>query len=404
MDPKTFTLSRRAALAGIAALPLAGCGGGSSGTTPAPVASPPPPPSGGAGVPQPGLNAIAARGGRRFGSAIASTPGNTNAGSIQNPAYTAIIKGECGIVVPENEMKWQAVRPSPTTYNFDRMDEIVGWAQREGLAVRGHTLLWHRPQWFPNWLNTYDYGASPVQEAERLLTEHIQTVTRRYKGVITSYDVVNEAIDHDRNAPIETSMSRAMGSPEAVLDLAFHTARAELPDAQLVYNDYMSWEPQHQKHCADVLRLLEGLKKRGTPVDALGIQSHIEIFAIDPATGVGPYAEREWRAFLDEVTGMGYRLLVTEFDVKDKALPANIAQRDEKVADFARRYFEVMLDYDAQLDDILAWGMVDRFNWLQGFEPSKRADGLEVRGTPYDSQYRAKPLRSALANVMAAAG
>lgn len=404
MDPKTFTLSRRAALAGIAALPLAGCGGGSSGTTPAPVASPPPPPSGGAGVPQPGLNAIAARGGRRFGSAIASTPGNTNAGSIQNPAFTAIIKGECGIVVPENEMKWQAVRPSPTTYNFDRMDEIVGWAQREGLAVRGHTLLWHRPQWFPNWLNTYDYGASPVQEAERLLTEHIQTVTRRYKGVITSYDVVNEAIDHDRNAPIETSMSRAMGSPEAVLDLAFHTARAELPDAQLVYNDYMSWEPQHQKHCADVLRLLEGLKKRGTPVDALGIQSHIEIFAIDPATGVGPYAEREWRAFLDEVTGMGYRLLVTEFDVKDKALPANIAQRDEKVADFARRYFEVMLDYDAQLDDILAWGMVDRFNWLQGFEPSKRADGLEVRGTPYDSQYRAKPLRSALANVMAAAG
>lgn len=404
MDPKTFTLSRRAALAGIAALPLVGCGGGSSGTTPAPVASPPPPPSGGAGVPQPGLNAIAARGGRRFGSAIASTPGNTNAGSIQNPAYTAIIKGECGIVVPENEMKWQAIRPSPTAYNFDRMDEIVAWAQREGVAVRGHTLLWHRPQWFPNWLNTYDYGANPVREAERLLTEHIQTVTRRYKGVITSYDVVNEAIDHDRNAPIETSMSRAMGSPEAVLDLAFHTARAELPDAQLVYNDYMSWEPQHLKHCADVLRLLEGLKKRGTPVDALGIQSHIEIFAIDPATGVGPYAEREWRAFLDEVTGMGYRLLVTEFDVKDKALPANIAQRDEKVADFARRYFELMLDYDAQLDDILAWGMVDRFNWLQGFDPSKRADGLEVRGTPYDSQYRAKPLRSALANVMAAAG
>jgi endo-1,4-beta-xylanase len=153
-----------------------------------------------------------------------------------------------------------------------------------------------------------------------------------------------------------------------------------------------------------VLRLLEGFRKRGTPVDALGIQSHIEIFAIDPATGVGPYATREWRRFLDEVTGMGYRLLVTEFDVKDKALPANIAQRDEKVADFARRYFELMLDYDAHLEDILAWGMVDRFNWLQGFEPARRADGLEVRGTPYDSQYRAKPLRSALAQVLNAAG
>lgn len=398
-----FNLSRRSALAGMAALPLVGCGGSSAEAAPAPVSAPPPA-AGLTGVPQPGLNTIAAQRGRKFGSAIASTPGNSNAGSIQNPAYTAIIKGECGIIVPENEMKWQALRPSPTVYNFERMDEIVRWAQENALAVRGHTLLWHRPQWFPNWLNTYDYGANPVREAERLLTEHIRTVTQRYKGVITSYDVVNEAIDHDRNATIETSMSRAMGSPEAVLDLAFNTARAELPDAQLVYNDYMSWEPQHQRHCNDVLRLLEGFRKRGTPVDALGIQSHIEIFAIDPATGVGPYAEREWRRFLDEVTGMGYRLLITEFDVKDKALPADIAQRDEKVADFARRYFDLMLDYDAKLDDILAWGMVDTFNWLQGFDPSKRADGLEVRGTPYDSRYRAKPLRTALANAMSAAG
>ena len=401
-----MTVSRRDALGAIgttlAALPLVGCGGGSA--SPAPVSTPPAPPSGGGGAPQPGLNALALRGRRKFGSAIASTPGNSNAGSIQNSAYTDIIRGECGLVVPENEMKWQAVRPSPTVYAFDRMDEIVRWAQANALAVRGHTLLWHRPQWFPNWLNTYDYGANPVREAERLLTEHIQTVTRRYKGVITSYDVVNEAIDHDRNAPIETSMSRAMGSPEAVLDLAFHTARAELPDAQLVYNDYMSWEPQHARHCDDVLRLLEGFRKRGTPVDALGIQSHIEIFAIDPATGNGPYAEAAWRRFLDEVTGMGYRLLVTEFDVKDKALPANIASRDAKVADFARRYFEVMFDYAAHLDDVLAWGMVDRFNWLQGFDPAKRADGQEVRGTLYDSQYRAKPLRSAIANVLSAAG
>ena len=102
-----FALSRRAALAGIAALPLVGCG--SAGVTSAPVSAPPPA-SGPAGVPQPGLHAIAARGGRKFGSAIASSPGNTNAGSIQNPAYTAIIKGECGLVVPENEMKWQALR------------------------------------------------------------------------------------------------------------------------------------------------------------------------------------------------------------------------------------------------------------------------------------------------------
>ncbi len=247
------------------------------------------------------------RGARAAASAAASaTPARgTPAARVQNPRYTDILKAECGIVVPENEMKWQGVRPAPDRFDFAPMDGIVRWATENGIAVRGHTLLWHRPQWFPKWLNDYDYGANPAREAERLLIEHIRTVTARYNSVIQSYDVVNEAIDHDTNGLMQTSMSRAMGSAEAVLDLAFHTAREAAPGAQLVYNDYMSWEPQHARHCADVLRLLEGFRKRNVPVDALGIQSHIEVFAIDPASGNGPYREAEWRKFLDEVGGDG---------------------------------------------------------------------------------------------------
>ena len=395
--PRDLRLTRRNALTGLAALPLAGCASGYAGRS---VLAPGAGSASGSPYPKPGLDQLARKNGRRFGSAVASTPGRTDQGSIQNTRYMELIKAECGIVVPENEMKWQTVRPGPDTFDFSRMDSIAAWAKQNDMALRGHTLLWHRPQWFPDWLNTYDYGANPTAEAERLLTDHIRAVTRRYRGQIHSYDVVNEAIDHDRNAPIETSLSRAMGSPEAVIDLAFHTAREELPDAQLVYNDYMSWEPDHRKHCDDVLRLLEGMVKRGTPVDALGIQSHIEIFSIDPATGVGPYLEREWRRFLDEVTGMGLRLLITEFDVKDKALPANIAERDQKVAEFAQRYFDVMLEYGDHLDDILAWGMTDTFNWLQYFEPAERADGLQVRGTPYSSGYEVKPLRTAIAEQL----
>jgi endo-1,4-beta-xylanase len=381
----TVHASRREALAGLAALTLAGCGGGIGS-----VAS--------AALPHPSLDSIARRGGRRFGSAIGWNAVATG-GSIQNPDYARIVKAECGIVVPENAMKWQATRPGPDRFDFAHMDQIVAWARTNGLALRGHTLLWHRPQWFPEWLNAYDFGANPATEGERLLTTHIRTVTDRYRGVIHSYDVVNEAIDHDTHGLLPTSLSRAMGSAEAVLDLAFHTARDQLPHAELVYNDYMSWEPQHAAHCADVLRLLEGFRRRNVPVDALGIQSHIELFALDPASGVGPYRETEWRAFLDEVVAMGYKLLITEFDVKDKALPSDIALRDARVADYARRYFDVMLDYP-ELGDILAWGMVDGFSWLQGFAP--RDDGLEVRGCPYDSSYRPKPLRTAIAKSLAA--
>ncbi len=379
--PMTRRAALGGALGGMAALPLLGCTPGSVASVSDPATA--------------SLDDLARLSGRRFGSAISWFTGPQGA-SIGNPDYTAIINAECSMVVAENAMKWQSIRPGPDEYDFSRMDGIARWAMANGKALRGHTLLWHRPQWFPQWLNTYDYGANPVREAERILTEHIRTVTDRYRGQITSYDVVNEAIDHDTHGIMETSLNRALGSPEAAIDLAFHTTREQLPEAELVYNDYMSWEPAHRDHCADVLRLLEGMRNRGVPCDALGIQSHIEMFSIDPETGLGPVAEREWRRFLDEVTGMGYKLLITEFDVKDKALPTDISPRDAAVADFARRYFDLMLEYD-ELTDNLAWGMVDRFNWLQNFGPSRRDDGEEVRGTPYSSEYRAKPLRDAIA-------
>lgn len=379
----SLSLTRRGALAGLAAMPLA------ADARLAFAAE-------GPAVPAPSLNALAVRRGRRFGSCINAGKG----GGVLNPAYAAIVAGECGVIVPENELKWQATRPAPDKFDFRKMDAIAAWAQAHDLAIRGHTLFWDRTERFPKWLVDYDFGANPAREAERLLTTHIRTVTDHYRGAIHSYDVINEAVDEGTGALRVNNVTRAFGSPEALLDLAFHTAREQVPQGELVYNDFMGWEPGFRRHCAGVLRLLEGFRKRGTPVDALGVQSHIEMFSLDPASGVGPYLENEWRRFLDEVVGMGYKLLITEFDVKDKALSGAIPLRDERVADFARRYFDVMLDYDA-LGDVFAWGMVDKFSWLQGFSP--RADKLEVRGTPYADDYTPKPLRAALARTFASA-
>jgi endo-1,4-beta-xylanase len=374
--------TRRQTLAGIAALPLVAATGA------------------GASAPSTGIGATARSTGRRFGTAVAWAPPGADAGSFNNPAYAAIVERECGVIVAENEMKWQALRPSPTEYRFEQFDAMVAWARSKNLDVRGHTLLWARPKWFPNWLNDYNFGSAPSAAAEKILTDHIRTVMRRYKDSISSWDVVNEAVDPETSGLVETSLSKAMGGVEPVLDLAFHTARAEMPNAELVYNDYMSWEPGNEKHRAGVLKLLEGFRKRNVPVDALGIQSHIEMFTLDPATGLGPRQEREWRKFVDEAVGMGYRLVITELDVKDNALPGDPVQRDAGVVAYLRAYMELMLSYP-QLRDVLAWGMVDKYSWLQGFAPRK--DGLPQRCCPYDSSFRAKPMRHELARLFGAA-
>ncbi|WP_294327867.1 endo-1,4-beta-xylanase [uncultured Sphingomonas sp.] len=345
------------------------------------------------------LKDAATRHGRRFGSAFAWAPPGRDAASFDNPAYAALLQRDCAVLVAENQMKWQALRPSADRFDFAQFDAMVDWAMRKGVAMRGHTLYWAYSKWFPAWLNTQDFGQRPASAAAGILDHHIDTIAKRYGRKIYSYDVVNEAVDPDTGALRETSLSRAMGGTANVLDHAFRTARAAAPHAELVYNDYMSWEDGNEKHRVGVLSLLEEFRRRGAPVDALGVQSHIGLF--QPTNNAGVLAHRlepEWRRFLDRVVAMGYRLVITEFDVRDRGLPAAIGPRDRGVADFARAYLDIMLSYP-QLGDVLAWGLSDRYSWLRGFEP--RPDGAIARGCPYDIDLKPKPLRDAMIAALA---
>ncbi|PTS88076.1 glycosyl hydrolase, partial [Sphingomonas sp. HMWF008] len=319
---------------------------------------------------RPGLNHLAAAKGMRFGSCISAGGG----GSFLNPRYAALVARECGVLVAENEMKWQAIRPSATTFDFRRFDAIAAYAGKHGLALRGHTLLWHRPKWMPAWVATHDFGPRPATAAAAMITDHVATVCARYRGPIRSFDVVNETVLPEDGSLAQTALSQAIGGTETLIDTAFHAARAAAPGAQLVYNDYMSWEPGNEQHRTGVLKLLEGFRKRGTPVDALGVQSHL-------IAGRKPQ-EQAWRAFIDDVTAMNYGLLITKFDVRDGDLPADLATRDAAIAAEARAYLDLMFSYPA-LRDVLVWGLADPYSWLQGFEP--RADGLPTRGCPYDA-------------------
>jgi endo-1,4-beta-xylanase len=350
---------------------------------------------------QPSLDSLARKSGRHFGSAIAWSPPSADRGSFANPLYAAIAERECELLVPENELKWQWSRPGPNAFDFRQFDAIADYAERHDLKLRGHTLFWTPAKWYPKWLAQYDFGPQAGRSAEALLTNHVQTVCRRYGERIYSYDVVNEAVQPETGEIRDTNVTRALGR-EAFLDVMFHTARAEAPHAQLVYNDYMSWERngEDETHMRGVLKLLEGFRKRGTPVDALGIQSHIRLLKHEPVAAIVRESEGPWRHFIDEVVGMGYQLLITEFDVNDRTAPSAIGPRDRMVADYARAYLDLMLSYP-QLGDVLCWGLVDRYSWLEGFDP--RPDKLPKRGLPYDRDFRPKPLRQAIAVAFASA-
>jgi len=355
------------------------------------------------------LNGIAMSKGMHFGSSIgmdstaeglALLPPEVLARPRRAPSFDdanvrKLMVEQCGIVVPENEMKWYVVRPDPKSYDFRRMDKLVHWAGHNGLAVRGHNLVWNAMRWTPRWVSSYDFGSRPASAAEKMLVNHINKVCKHYGNRIFSYDVINETIDPKTGELEDTPFTKYLGWN--VIDICFHAAKQAAPHAELAYNDFPMWN-QDATHRTAILKLLEYAKKNNLPVDALGVQAHIGF----PNVG-GPSAQRDevaWRKFLDDVSGMGYGLLITEFDINDKAAPTDVAERDKTVAELGKTYFDIMVSYPT-LRYIMVWGMVDKYSWLQEFVP--RADGLPQRPAPYDDNYQPKPLREAMAASMAAA-
>jgi len=338
----------------------------------------------------PTLESLARAKGMHFGTSFSGR-------GLSDASYTALVRAQCGMIVPENSLKMPAIQPQPGIFSFERGDQLAAFAATNKLLMRGHCLLWHHPRWLPRWImDGYDFGAEPASSAEKLLVDHISRTTKHFEKSVSSWDVVNEAVDNVTGEMRETPLSKALGSPDKVLEIAFRAARANLPNGELVYNDYMGWETNNAPHRDGVLKLLERFRKNGVPVNALGLQAHIGAGNQDSNAGRAFDAkdERAWRKFLEEVTGMGYSLLITEFDVHDAPLPAEFALRDRAVAALGRAFLDLTLSF-TQVNAVICWGLADRYTWLQGRTP--RADGLPKRPTPYDKDLNPKLLRDAIA-------
>jgi endo-1,4-beta-xylanase len=330
------------------------------------------------------LQGQAARRGITYGGAVAYD-------HLHDPAFRAAVLREMAMLVPENELKWDTLRPAPTTYDFTRADALLHFARLHGKPMRGHCLAWHKQ--LPPWFATVVHAGN----AADMLTTHITTVVRRYAGHIHSWDVVNEQVETSEpnvDGLRVTPWLTALGA--GYMDLAFRTAHAADPQAVLVYNDYgleldIDWHTARRQR---LLRLLHAFKAHGTPVHAVGIQAHLT-----PQGGFNPAL---FTRFLHQVAALGYTIIISEMDVVDKTFPADIARRDAMVADVYRRFWTTALAHPA-VKIALTWGLTDQYTWLNTADFARRADGLPVRGLPLDAQYHKKPAYDALWHAFATA-
>ncbi len=321
------------------------------------------------------LGAHGARHGLLMGTAV-------DAGLLRtDPLYSKVIADQYSLVVAENAMKWEVLRPTPETYNFTQADALVGFAQTHGIKVRGHNFVWH--QQLPSWFAT----TVTRENAEKFLTDHIHSVGRRYAGKIHSWDVVNEAQDANSSEP---ELLRP-GSPwfqllgPGYIETAFKAARSADPRALLTLNDYgIEYESDAPKRNA-MLALLRRLKANNVPVDAVGIQSHL---AADSAGRIGPGIQR----FVQEAGALGLQVFITELDMNDDPVASDDPPvRDRAVAAAYRAYLSAVAG-EPSLSAIVTWGFTDRATWLNGNRTHlARHPGRMERSLPFDADYRPTP-------------
>ncbi len=321
----------------------------------------------------------------RGAAAAARGPGRIPYGACVRPEplagerdYRTAIQTFCQQITPEGGLFWGHLRPTRDQYNFASADDFLAFAEANEMTMRGHTLAWYGAM--PDWTKNI-HGAD---EARRELTGHIERVVSRYRGKIKTWHVVNEAIDDTKGELPGLRPNVWLDNlGDRYIDLAFRTAHAVDPAAELIINDYdvESVDPASPKKREAFLKLIRDLLGRGVPLHGVGLQGHIRgQYDIDRD---GVYN------FVSEIHSLGLTIHVTELDVIDNELPGPIAQRDAIVAARARDFLDAIVTA-AKPSIIATWGITDRYTWVPIWY--KRRDGLPNRPLPLDADYRPKPL------------
>jgi len=292
---------------------------------------------------------------------------NQNQSDARDRVAVDLITAQFNAISPENLLKFESVHRQPDAFTFDAQDRYVAFGLDRGMAVIGHTLVWHSqtPAWV--WTGTDGSLADRATMLDRMRT-HIATVVGRYKGRIRGWDVVNEALNDDgtlRDSP----WRRGIG--DDYIAKAFEFARQADPDAELYYNDYnLATRPAKR---AGAIRIVRDLQQRGLRIDAVGEQGHWRL---------GSPTATEIDQTITELRATGVHVMVTELDVNllppggprtpgqpvpPEENPYASGLPDDMQLALARYYadaFRVLLKHRDDITRVTFWGLSDGDSWL----------------------------------------
>lgn len=289
----------------------------------------------------------------------------------KNDGFRKMILTQFNSVTPENELKPENVLDREATlanvskYNespalkFDAAKPILDFCKKNGIQMRGHTLIWYSQT--PSWLFYENYDVNGQLASRDLMLKRMENYIsgvmnwceKNYPGVIYAWDVVNEAVD-DAGGMRDCYWKQVIG--DDYVEKAFEFARKSAPaGVQLFYNDYNEYQDSKQ---ADILAMLKPVAAAGN-IDGMGMQSHI---------GSGLNVDNYVAAMKKYADELGVIIHITELDV---TAPKSVnPMYDQGV--YMKKFFEALIDADkagVPIECVTVWGLTDDMSWKSSTKP-----------------------------------
>lgn len=312
-----------------------------------------------------------------------------NSASLNDTEDMEFISGNFNSITMENAMKPESVMDREATeksadgmpeIKTKELDHILSVAQKNGVKLRGHCLVWHNQT--PEWFFSKEYEPSKGFVDKETLKTRMEAYIKKvltycqenYPGVVYAWDVVNEAVGDDNVYRTKSSWYDVYGDESYITDAFTFARKYADPDVKLFYNDYNEYVPAKRD---TILQMLKELREKGL-VDGMGMQSHWDMEY--PSVGMLENALEEY----GKIEGLEIQLTEIDMHNTDDSEEGCQAQ-----AERYKQFFEAIVRAKrtgvANVTNVTFWGLSDDVTWLSSFKGETSYPLL------FDEEHKQKP-------------
>jgi len=259
--------------------------------------------------------------------------------------WKEIFTGHFNAGVPEADFKWDVMERQQGQVNFAVVDNMLAWAAREGIPLRGHCIFWGVPNHVQTWLKEMS-----DEDFQTTVARRARTIGARYRGQFAEYDLNNEMMHanyYEQRFGIDFIRRMALWVKDGD------------PDAKLFVNDY---DVTTGNRLDDYVKHIRRLLDAGVPLSGIGVQGHLHGDSFDPAA---------LEKALDELSQFRLPIRITEYNFPGQRSKYYTGDRravmppeeEQAKAEALTQYYTICFAHPS-VTGIMMWGFWEGANWI----------------------------------------